>query len=104
MQNVSDSKVFRSIAFQPTDEELTKHAKRKRTLKRAVAHYEISDDEEEQKPLEERIASDSDDDLPDIASIMRPKKKKTKLERDVCTFPVVLNAPILIECRMIRWI
>ncbi|KAK0197054.1 SNF2 family DNA-dependent ATPase [Armillaria mellea] len=82
LQNVSDTKVFRSIAFQPTDEELTKHAKRKRTLKRAVARYEMSDDEEEQKPLEERIASDSDDDLPDIASIMRPKKKKAKLERN----------------------
>ncbi|PBK96912.1 hypothetical protein ARMGADRAFT_989149 [Armillaria gallica] len=90
MQNVSDSKVFRSIAFQPTDEELTKHAKRKRTLKRAVAHYEISDDEEEQKPLEERIASDSDDDLPDIASIMRPKKK-AKLERDDDTLDLTID-------------
>ncbi|KAK0450917.1 SNF2 family DNA-dependent ATPase [Armillaria borealis] len=91
MQNVSDSKVFRSIAFQPTDEDLTKHAKRKRTLKRAVAHYEISDDEEEQKPLEERIASDSDDDLPDIASIMQPKKKKAKLERDTDTLDLTIN-------------
>lgn len=90
MQNVSDSKVFRSIAFQPTDEELTKHAKRKRTLKRAVAHYEIYDDEEEQKTLEERIASDSDDDLPDIASIMRPKKK-AKLERDDDTLDLTVD-------------
>ncbi|KAK0483680.1 SNF2 family DNA-dependent ATPase [Armillaria novae-zelandiae] len=90
MQDVSDSKVFRSIAFQPTDEELTKHAKRKRTLKRAAAHYEISDEEEEQKPLEERIASDSDDDLPDIASIMRPKKK-AKLERDDDTLDLTIN-------------
>ncbi|KAK0228592.1 SNF2 family DNA-dependent ATPase [Armillaria fumosa] len=91
MQNVSDSKVFRSIAFQPTDEELTKHAERKRTLKRAVAHYEISDDEEKQKTLEERIASDSDDDLPDIASIMRPKKKKAKLERDDDTLDLTID-------------
>ncbi|KAG7452506.1 uncharacterized protein BT62DRAFT_879840 [Guyanagaster necrorhizus] len=88
MQNVSDPKVFRSIAFQPTDEELTKHAKRKRTFKSAVVDYDISDeDEEEQKPLEERVASDDDDDLPDITNIMLPEKKKARFERNVCSFP-----------------
>ncbi|KAK0459781.1 SNF2 family DNA-dependent ATPase [Desarmillaria tabescens] len=90
MQNVGDSKVFRSIAFQPTDEELTKHAKRKRTLKRAVVGYDISD-EEEQTSLEERIASDSDDDLPDIANIMLPKKKKARVERDDDTLDLTID-------------
>ncbi|KAK0210806.1 SNF2 family DNA-dependent ATPase [Desarmillaria ectypa] len=90
MQNVSDSKVFRSIAFRPNNEELTKHAKRKRTLKRAVVDYDISDDEEEQKPLEERIASDSDDDLPDIANIMLPKKK-AKVKRDDDTLGLTID-------------
>ncbi|THV01709.1 hypothetical protein K435DRAFT_836766 [Dendrothele bispora CBS 962.96] len=84
MQDLSEAKIFKLDAFQPTEEELAKfvaesrQARRKKTKK--AVKYESSDDESEggptNKTLEEKGLDDSDDDFPELADIMRPMKKQ----------------------------
>lgn len=97
-------KIFKAIAFEPTDEELSKYAdserRRRRNTssshrypsfpkKKAVAYGssedEGSDDElsvKLHKTFELKGLDDSDDDLPDLADIMRPTKRRKTGERN----------------------
>ncbi|KAJ3930944.1 MAG: SNF2 family DNA-dependent ATPase [Lentinula lateritia] len=102
--DMGPEKIFKAIAFEPTDEELSKYAdserRRRRNTssshrlpsfpkKKAVAYGssedEGSDDElsvKLHKTFELKGLDDSDDDLPDLADIMRPTKRHKTGERN----------------------
>lgn len=89
MKDFTPAKVFKSCAFVPSDEELSKSAESKRRKARrankGAARYgsdSNSDDSMDDAPakrkaktFEELGMDDSDDDMPDIADIMRPAKR-----------------------------
>ncbi|KAF5383948.1 hypothetical protein D9757_007371 [Collybiopsis confluens] len=72
--DMGPEKIFKAAAFEPTDEEIAN--------KKKAVYYGSSEDEDKShrpKPFELPQPDDSDDDLPDLADIMRPsKKQKTK--------------------------
>jgi len=83
---MTETKIFKLEAFQPTEEELEKFVAdsrkaRKKPKKKAVK-YESSDDEDglgnghRNKTFEEKGMDDSDDDFPDLVDILRPTKKQ----------------------------
>ncbi|KAF5337985.1 hypothetical protein D9758_014335 [Tetrapyrgos nigripes] len=87
MQDMSDEKTFKLAAFQPTDEELARfiaESRKSRKKKKAVKDelYSDSDDDmgDYNKTFEERELDDSDDDFPDLNDILKPPKKKQKVE------------------------
>ncbi|KAK7452108.1 hypothetical protein VKT23_012213 [Stygiomarasmius scandens] len=86
IQDMTETKIFKLEAFQPTEEELEKFVAdsrkaRKKPKKKAVK-YESSDDEDglgngrRNKTFEEKGMDDSDDDFPDLVDILRPTKKQ----------------------------
>ncbi|KAG5651444.1 hypothetical protein H0H81_008625 [Sphagnurus paluster] len=82
MIDLSPDKVFKSSAFEPTDEELTNHARATRRVKgRKVSNRDVRmRSPTPEKTFEERGLDDSDDDLPDVSSLMdiRPAKRQKK--------------------------
>lgn len=94
MMDLTPSKVFKSSAFEPTDEELTNHARAKRRGRREVSKRVRSEDVKMRSPspkpmaLEDRAANDSDDDLPDVSCMFdeRPHKRMRSTMDDVSPF------------------
>jgi hypothetical protein len=100
MMDLTPNKVFKSSAFEPTDEELTNHARAKRrgrreaskrvVSKRVVSKRVPSGDVKMRSPspkpmaLEDRAADDSDDDLPDVTRMFdeRPQKRRKRSTMD----------------------
>lgn len=81
MQDVSEKKVFKSSAFEPTEEELSRTHMENRKSQKIAKKYESSDDEEDHKPFDlDADDSDDDDDFPDVADIMMRPTKKAKTE------------------------
>ncbi|KAJ7583553.1 SNF2 family DNA-dependent ATPase [Mycena floridula] len=97
MQDFSENKIFKSIAFAPNAEDLKRVVRRQREARRISRKSRSKDasdddqdddnldmDEDEVKPktFEERaLPSDSDDDMPDISEIFdQPPKKRFKSE------------------------
>ncbi|RDB23958.1 putative ATP-dependent helicase C23E6.02 [Hypsizygus marmoreus] len=86
MMDLTPNKVFRSSAFEPTDEELTNHPRATRRGKSRVLTKRTSDGDVKmrspspERSFEERGLDDSDDDLPDVSSMLeeRPVKKQRK--------------------------
>ena len=87
----SADKVFKSAAFEPTDEELREYARSKRRVK---TEKNIRQDMKMRSPSPVRsisptssipdIFDDSDDDLPDVAHMLdTPKKRKEKKKAKV---------------------
>ena len=86
----SADKVFKSAAFEPTDEELREHSRSKR---RVLLKKKSSHDIKMRSPSPVRslsparsipdIFDDSDDDLPDVAHMLEtpPNKRKAKMQR-----------------------
>jgi hypothetical protein len=97
MVDLTPNKVFKFTAFEPSDEELSNHA---RALRRGRSQNQNHDPKKrgsnglvktrtpspvKQLTFEERGLDDSDDDLPDVSSMLdvRPSKKaKTKVTKD----------------------
>ena len=82
MNDLSGDKIFKSAAFEPSDEELSNHARTKRQEKKGRSSRGVI-----VKPrcspspfqsFEDFLMSDSDDDLPDVANMFedRPKKRQ----------------------------
>ncbi|KAF8921264.1 SNF2 family N-terminal domain-containing protein [Mucidula mucida] len=81
MQDVSEKKVFKSSAFEPTEEELSRTHMENRKSQKIAKKYESSDDEKDHKPFDlDADDSDDDDDFPDVADIMMRPTKKAKTE------------------------
>ncbi|KIK57545.1 hypothetical protein GYMLUDRAFT_203637 [Collybiopsis luxurians FD-317 M1] len=102
MLDMGPEKIFKAAAFEPTDEEINKYAESERRRRRGrssyssqklpgfkkkkAATYGSSEDEgDSDGPMSEKVfeakgLDDSDDDLPDLAEIMRPSKKQ-KIEK-----------------------
>ncbi|GLB44215.1 putative SNF2 family N-terminal domain [Lyophyllum shimeji] len=82
MNDLSADRVFKSSAFEPTDEELTNHARQMRHAKaRKVSDRDVMmRSPSPEKTFEERGLDDSDDDLPDVSSLLdqRPAKRQKK--------------------------
>ncbi|KAJ6542826.1 SNF2 family N-terminal domain-containing protein [Mycena capillaripes] len=83
MTDLKATKIFKSSAFEPTEDELREHARSKREVKRP--RYSWDDDvkvrAEPQKAFEDRRHdSDSDDDMPDVPLLASIKKKEEKEE------------------------
>ncbi|KAL0564202.1 hypothetical protein V5O48_017851 [Marasmius crinis-equi] len=88
--DMSPERLFKSFAFEPTDDDLKRltEAKRKARLpqkkKKVATSYGSSEDEDSDiefvgKTLEERGLDDSDDDLPELGAIIQPPAKKRKV-------------------------
>jgi hypothetical protein len=81
MTDLKSTKVFKSSAFEPTEDELYEHARSKREVKRP--RYTWGDDVKvravPQKAFEDRkLDSDSDDDMPDmplLGSLLKNEEK-----------------------------
>ncbi|KAJ7819201.1 SNF2 family DNA-dependent ATPase, partial [Mycena olivaceomarginata] len=83
MTDLKSTKVFKSSAFEPTEDELEQHSRSKRALKRP--RYSWGDDVKvraaPQKAFEDRkLDSDSDDDMPDFPLLGSLLKKEEKDE------------------------
>ncbi|KAG5644269.1 hypothetical protein DXG03_008754 [Asterophora parasitica] len=85
MTDLSPEKVFKSSAFEPTDEELTNHA---RATRRGNARKGTNRDVKMRSPspeksFEDRGVDDSDDDFPDVSSLLdtRPVKRQKRHSR-----------------------
>lgn len=111
MMDLSPAKVFKSSVFEPSDEELTKHARSKRErarkswLKRDSSEDEDDEDdvrmgslEPKKNPSSSDLGDLSDDDLPDVANIFdeRPAKrqKKEAASEDVSNY-ILPFSPVL---------
>ncbi|KAF9074434.1 SNF2 family N-terminal domain-containing protein [Rhodocollybia butyracea] len=77
--DMGPEKIFKSAAFEPTDEELSKYADSERRRRRKESDTDDRYSSNAQKAFEMKGLDDSDDDLPDLADILRPLKKQ-KLE------------------------
>jgi hypothetical protein len=98
MNDLSADKIFKSAAFEPSDEELRNHARSKRQEKKVRStRGSIIKSQRSPSPLksfEDFLMSESDDDLPDVANMFedRPKKRQKKNMKsapdDVSAFPV----------------
>jgi hypothetical protein len=90
MMDLTPNKVFKSSAFEPTDEELTKHARAKRRRRREASGRHPAQDVRIRSPspkpkaLEDRGLDDSDDELPDVSNMFdeRPRKRRKKAAGD----------------------
>ncbi|KAJ7325554.1 SNF2 family DNA-dependent ATPase [Mycena albidolilacea] len=83
MTDLKSTKVFKSSAFEPTEDELEQHSRSKRAAKRP--RYSWGDDVKvraaPQKAFEDRkLDSDSDDDMPDFPLLGSLLKKEEKDE------------------------
>ncbi|KAF8064022.1 SNF2 family DNA-dependent ATPase [Lyophyllum atratum] len=82
MNDLNPDKIFKSSAFEPTDEELTNHARATRRAKvRKVPNRDVRmRSPSPEKTFEERGLDDSDDDLPDISTLLekRPAKRQKR--------------------------
>ncbi|KAJ6490225.1 SNF2 family DNA-dependent ATPase [Mycena vitilis] len=83
MTDLKSNKIFKSAAFEPSEDELQQHARSKREVKRA--RYSWGDDVKvravPQKAFEDRrLDSDSDDDMPDMPLLGSLLKKEEKDE------------------------
>ncbi|KAG6868140.1 hypothetical protein C0993_007214, partial [Termitomyces sp. T159_Od127] len=83
MTDLTSSKVFKVSAFEPTDEELTKHARDTRRSKRSHrgSNWEVKPRSPSPKAsFDDCRPDDSDDDLPDVSTILdkRPVKRQKK--------------------------
>ncbi|KAG9217670.1 hypothetical protein CCMSSC00406_0003641 [Pleurotus cornucopiae] len=88
------NRVFKSIAFEPSDEELTAYANaHRRGSRRHQVKYEIKDEDDEDNmdvdvdiseslPTPNKIEELSEDELPDASSIFAPKAKRAKISED----------------------
>lgn len=98
MNDIGADKIFKSAAFEPSDEELSNHARSKRQEKRGRSSGGVIIKSRRSpsplKSFEDFLMSDSDDDLPDVANMFedRPKKRQKKHMKsapdDVSVFPV----------------
>ena len=84
----SADKVFKSAAFEPTDEELREYSRSKRRVKQKSNHNIKMRSPSPARSLSPAtsipdIFDDSDDDLPDVAHMLDtpPKKRKAKMQR-----------------------
>ncbi|KAJ7886673.1 SNF2 family DNA-dependent ATPase [Mycena leptocephala] len=85
MTDLKSTKVFKSSAFEPTEDELHEHARSKREVKRP--RYNWGDDVKvravPQKAFEDRkLDSDSDDDMPDmplLGSLLKNEEKEDSI-------------------------
>lgn len=127
MQDFTPAKVFKSCAFVPSDEELSKLAEdRRRKARRArlgAARHAAGSDSDSDDPMddapvkrkaktfEELGVDDSDDDMPDIADIMRPAKRmknekgkgKGKAKQEVTTICWCdADFPLIFDFRTVR--
>ncbi|KAF9468325.1 SNF2 family DNA-dependent ATPase [Collybia nuda] len=87
MVDLTPDKVFKSSAFEPSDEELTKHARLKRMEKKGLSKRHSNEDIVMHSPsFDDKSLDDSDDDLPDVSNMLeeRPSKrqKKVRISRD----------------------
>ncbi|KAK7047584.1 hypothetical protein VNI00_006352 [Paramarasmius palmivorus] len=92
MLDMSPLKTFKSMAFEPTEEELAKQAEAKRKAKafrpkKAVKYGSSEEDSDSEvecvgtskfKSFEARLDEDSDDDLPDPSTILGPPPPKRR--------------------------
>ncbi|KAG5352566.1 hypothetical protein C0989_001784 [Termitomyces sp. Mn162] len=83
MADLTPNKVFQASAFEPTDEELTKHARethRNYGVRRVSARDFKIRSPSSTASFEDRGLDDSDDDLPDVSTIFdkRPAKRQKK--------------------------
>ena len=89
MNDLSAAKIFRSFAFEPSDEELTKAARARRKQRSRVARDESTSDDEIDiaTPPPKRFTGSkidlddsSDEEMPDVADLLagRSGKKKVK--------------------------
>ncbi|KAH0579625.1 hypothetical protein H2248_002475 [Termitomyces sp. 'cryptogamus'] len=83
MADLTPNKVFKASAFEPTDEELTKHARethRNYGVRRVSARDFKIRSPSSTASFEDRGLDDSDDDLPDVSTIFdkRPAKRQKK--------------------------
>lgn len=103
MTDLKSTKVFKSSAFEPTEDELEQHSRSKRAAKRP--RYSWGDDVKvraaPQKAFEDRkLDSDSDDDMPDFPLLGSLLKKEEK----VCALRCAAASPAdLYLCRMSRF-
>lgn len=105
MNDLSADKIFKSAAFEPSDEELSNHARSKRREKKGKSsRSEVRlRSPSPLKSFEDFMISDSDDDLPDVASMFedRPKKRQKKNMKsapdDVGDFLAPTCAPLIIR-------
>jgi hypothetical protein len=95
MMDLTPHKVFKSSAFEPSDEELTNHARAKRRGRREVSRRVSVEDVKMRSSspklnaLEACALDDSDDDLPDVSNMFdeRPRKRhKKSAVHDVSSF------------------
>ncbi|KAG6836974.1 hypothetical protein H0H93_016927 [Arthromyces matolae] len=84
MVDLTPNKVFKASAFEPTDEELTKEAETRRASgSRKLCCRDVdmkSLSSSPAKSFEDRALDDSDDDLPDVSTMLdeRPSKRPKK--------------------------
>ena len=82
MNDLSGDKIFKSAAFEPSDEELSNHARSKRQEKKGRSSPGVivksRCSPSPFQSFEDFLMSDSDDDLPDVANMFedRPKKRQ----------------------------
>lgn len=97
MVDLTPEKVFRSSAFEPSDEELTNHARSKRLEKKGLSKRESNEDIVMRSPsFDDKLLDDSDDDLPDVSSMLeeRPSKRqkvKSSQDNDVSTHLLLIR-------------
>jgi len=89
MVELTDAKVFKSTAFKPSDEELSRNLKSRREKKRSRAVFkDDSSDSESNSDVDmvsakvapkdfDDLLADSDDDLPDAFAILGKTKEET---------------------------
>lgn len=92
MQDFGESKIFKSIAFEPSPEELSKFARVRRENRRAAlrkksnfkseyissSEDENEDDVKAEKTFDEKALDSSDDEFPDVADMWGDEKDKAK--------------------------
>lgn len=76
MMDLGPEKVFKSTAFEPSDEELTNYARSKRNMKKGKDIKMRSPSPV--RTFEESALDDSDDDLPDPADMFKSSVKSPK--------------------------
>lgn len=93
MNDLSAPKMFKSSAFEPSDDELTKAAKARRKRQfRADREDSTTDDDVDvdmAPPLPKKLTSDdfdlddsSDEELPDVADLLAGRSGKKKVRKD----------------------
>jgi hypothetical protein len=92
MNDLSGTKMFKSSAFEPSDEELTKAAKAKRKRRSTVKHNNLSSDDDVDMATPPPktftgskldLDDSSDEEMPDVADLFAGREGKKKVKKEI---------------------